>query len=80
MRSLPISLFLSISFPGFAADHALVMEVDHDLHQIYTETMQVLPETPDIDLLVPSDDQVAARLTAPIVTTFIDTEKISFER
>ena len=61
-------------------DHALVMEVDHDLHQVYTETMRVLPDPPDLDLLVPSEDQVAARITTPIVTTYIDTEKISFER
>lgn len=63
-----------------AVNSANVMEVDHDARQIYVETMQVQPQVPDISMLAPTDDQVAARLTSPIVTTYIDTEKISFER
>ena len=63
-----------------SADSATVMEIDHDMRQVFTETMQVLPQVPDISFLTPSDDAVAARLTAPIVTTYIDTGKISFER
>ena len=56
------------------------MEMDHDANQIYVETMQVAPEAPDISMLSPTEDQVAARVTSPIVTTYIDTDKISFER
>ena len=56
------------------------MEIDHDACQVFSETMRTLPAPPDISFLAPSDDQVAARLTNPIVTTYIDTEKISFER
>ena len=56
------------------------MEIDHDMQQVYTETMRVLPEPPDISVLLPSEDAVAARLTSPVVTTYIDTEKIAFER
>ena len=61
-------------------ESAIVMEIDHDARQVFQETMRVLPEPPDISFLRPSDDAVAARITAPIVTTYIDTEKIAFER
>lgn len=61
-------------------DVATVMEIDHDNHQVYTETMRIMPQPTDASLLAPSEEAVAARLTSPIVTTFIDTEKISFER
>lgn len=56
------------------------MEIDHDNHQVYTETMHIMPQPADAALLTPSEDTVAARLTSPIVTTYIDTDKISFER
>jgi GPCR-chaperone len=56
------------------------MEIDHDAHQVFTETIQVLPMQSDVSAMQPSEDAVAARLTAPIVTTYIDTEKITFER
>lgn len=61
-------------------DSALVMEIDHDAHQVFTERMQILPEPTDVEVLRPSEDQVAARITSPMVTTYIDTDKISFER
>lgn len=57
------------------------MEMDHDNHQVYSETIAVpAAGNPDVSFLMPSEDAVAARLTSPIVTTFIDTEKITFER
>ena len=59
---------------------AIVMEIDHDMHQVYQETLQVMPAPSDPSALVPSEDAVAARLTTPINTTYIDTDKISFER
>lgn len=62
------------------ADVASVMEIDHDARQVFTETIRVLSAAPDIALLKPSEEAVAARLTSPIVTTYIDTEKIAFER
>ena len=62
------------------ADSATVMEIDHDARQVFSETMRVLPEPPDVSNLMPSQDAIAARLTAPVVTTYIDTEKIAFER
>src|SRR6218665_1789574 len=63
-----------------AADVATVMEIDHDARQVFTEIIRVLPTPPDISLLRPSEEAVAARITSPIVTTYIDTEKIAFER
>ncbi|ELU00132.1 hypothetical protein CAPTEDRAFT_220273 [Capitella teleta] len=57
-----------------------VMEIDHDACQVHVDTMQVQPDPLDIALLAPTEDQVAARITSPIVTTYIDVEKISFER
>ncbi|CAH1802482.1 unnamed protein product [Owenia fusiformis] len=59
---------------------AVAMEVDHDASVVYTETMQVLPGPVDPNLLRPHEDAVAARLTTPLVTTYVDTDKISFER
>ncbi|XP_013416590.1 ankyrin repeat domain-containing protein 13D isoform X1 [Lingula anatina] len=61
-------------------NEATVMEVDHDIRQVYTETMRVLPSPPDPTALTPSEDAVVSRLTSPIVTTYLDTHKIAFER
>ncbi|KAK2169141.1 hypothetical protein LSH36_12g20034 [Paralvinella palmiformis] len=58
----------SFVFKG-GMESAIVMEIDHDARQVFQETMRVLPEPPDISFLRPSDDAVAARITAPIVTT-----------
>ena len=55
-------------------------EIDHDARAVYSEAMQLLTEPPAIASLRPSQDQVAARLTSPTQTTYIDTQKISFER
>ena len=62
-----------------AGDQATIMEIDHDSHQVFVERMRIISDT-DIQVLQPSNDTVTARLTAPIVTTYIDTDKISFER
>ena len=42
--------------------------------------LQVLADASDPSLLAASEDSIAARITSPIVTTYIDTDKISFER
>ncbi|KAH9383769.1 hypothetical protein HPB48_025539 [Haemaphysalis longicornis] len=63
-------------------DLALMMEVDHEGRQTHVEQMQVLP--PEyVDLtgsLRPSQEALSARLTSPVVATYVDTDKISFER
>lgn len=64
---------------NFVGDGATMMEIDHDAQQVYIDKMQVIP-TDNMQLLLPNCDVVSHRLTSPIVTTYIDTEKISFER
>uniref|UniRef100_A0A3Q2SNF5 Ankyrin repeat domain 13B n=1 Tax=Fundulus heteroclitus TaxID=8078 RepID=A0A3Q2SNF5_FUNHE len=60
---------------------AEVMEVDHDRQQVFCETL--CGSCAGLGLLgatQPSDEQVAARLSAPVVTTQLDTRNIAFER
>ncbi|XP_067935023.1 ankyrin repeat domain-containing protein 13B-like [Watersipora subatra] len=59
---------------------AKVLEIDHDAKVVYSETIKEITHSPNLDLLLPSSDQVSARLTAPVITTYINTEKIEFER
>ena len=56
------------------------MEIDHDKQEVFSETMQILPENFDMSVMEPSPNSICARLTNPVVTTYVDTEKISFER
>ncbi|KAK9503794.1 hypothetical protein O3M35_010276 [Rhynocoris fuscipes] len=60
-------------------DEATIMEVDHETQQVFIEQMRVLPEN-SLHILQPTPESVTARLTAPITTTYLDTDKISFER
>lgn len=59
---------------------AVVMEVDHDNQEVYSETIQIQQMPMLSSMLEPTEEEVAARLTSPIMTTFIDTDKIAFER
>nr|CAI5846460.1 unnamed protein product [Callosobruchus analis] len=59
-------------------DGATMMEIDHDLQQVYCEQMRTTDDA--LGILIPNEESVSQRLTTPIVTTYIDTEKISFER
>ncbi|KAK9887875.1 hypothetical protein WA026_000180 [Henosepilachna vigintioctopunctata] len=60
------------------SDGATMLEIDHDLKQVYCEEMRVPEET--VEVLLANQESVSQRLTTPIVTTYIDTDKISFER
>ncbi|XP_014478179.1 PREDICTED: ankyrin repeat domain-containing protein 13D isoform X1 [Dinoponera quadriceps] len=60
-------------------DGATMMEVDHETRKVYVEHMKLIGDD-NIQLMEPSEEGVIARLTNPIVTTYIDTDKISFER
>lgn len=70
------------------------MEVDHDRQLVFCEALSIssltgLPhgcvngDAGGLGLLAmvqPSEQQVAARLAAPVVTTQLDTRNIAFER
>ncbi|XP_032687957.1 ankyrin repeat domain-containing protein 13D [Odontomachus brunneus] len=60
-------------------DGATMMEVDHETRKVYVEHMKLIGDD-NVQLMEPSEEGVIARLTNPIVTTYIDTDKISFER
>lgn len=56
-----------------------MMEVDHETKQVHMEQMQVL--SPDnLPTVQKNAEAISARLTSPIVTTYVDTDKINFER
>ncbi|KAF7989260.1 hypothetical protein HCN44_010842 [Aphidius gifuensis] len=69
---------LSYVFKG-QSDGAVMMEVDHETKKVYVEHIKLIDDE-NIQLMAPSDEGILARLTNPIVTTYVDTDKISFER
>ncbi|XP_013784163.1 ankyrin repeat domain-containing protein 13D-like [Limulus polyphemus] len=63
-------------------DGAVMMEVDHEVGQVYVEQMGVVPpHVADFSSTLRSPTEaVSTRLTTPIITTCINIDKISFER
>lgn len=62
-------------------DNAVMMEIDHEANQVYVEQLSVLPtQLATSGALRPSSEAIDSRLTTPIVITYVDTDKISFER
>lgn len=61
-------------------DGATMMEVDHETGQVYVENMRTLPPDQAQAYMRPHPGMLSQRLTTPIAITYIDTEKISFER
>jgi len=59
---------------------ATFLEVDHEAHRVYVEEIQIIPLDQGLEIMRPSDDAIASRLFAPIVSFDVDTKKISFER
>lgn len=78
--SLPCQIFnYAIFIKG--ADRAVLLEMDHEAKEVFVEELRTLQEEQVARrLMVPSDDAVVSRLTSPIVHTYVDTGKISFER
>uniref|UniRef100_A0AAV2MSA1 Ankyrin repeat domain-containing protein n=1 Tax=Knipowitschia caucasica TaxID=637954 RepID=A0AAV2MSA1_KNICA len=62
--------------------HAVLMEVNHDDKVVDTERFNISQEMEDVTLesMQPAEQEVAKRLTTPIVNTFLDTKDIAFER
>ncbi|GAA6085274.1 ankyrin repeat domain-containing protein 13A [Tachysurus ichikawai] len=61
---------------------AELMEVNHDDELVDTERFDITRELDEVtlDSMQPDQQEVAKRLTTPIVNTFLDTKDISFER
>ncbi|XP_064892921.1 ankyrin repeat domain-containing protein 13B isoform X2 [Columba livia] len=60
---------------------AVVMEIDHDRRVVYSETLALAGHDQEVLLAAvqPTEEQVMGRLTAPVVTTQLDTKNIAFE-
>ncbi|KAM4795772.1 ankyrin repeat domain-containing protein 13B isoform 2-T2 [Rhinophrynus dorsalis] len=61
---------------------AVVMEIDHDRRVVFSETLTLGSQDNEVLLAAvqPTEEQAMSRLTAPVVTTQLDTKNISFER
>ncbi|KAM6965641.1 ankyrin repeat domain-containing protein 13A [Aplochiton taeniatus] len=59
-----------------------LMEVNHDEEVVDTERFDISREMEDVtlDSMQPAQQEVAKRLTSPIINTFLDTKEIAFER
>ncbi|XP_076855233.1 ankyrin repeat domain-containing protein 13A [Brachyhypopomus gauderio] len=59
-----------------------LMEVNHDEEVVDTERLDISREMEEVtlDSMQPNEQEVAKRLTTPIVNTYLDTKDISFER
>uniref|UniRef100_A0A3Q2PKF7 Ankyrin repeat domain 13A n=1 Tax=Fundulus heteroclitus TaxID=8078 RepID=A0A3Q2PKF7_FUNHE len=62
--------------------HAELMEVNHDDGVVDTERFNISQEMEEVTLesMQPAEQEVAKRLTTPIVNTYLDTKDIAFER
>lgn len=58
------------------------MEVNHDDEVVDTERFNISQEMEDVTLesMQPAEQEIAKRLTTPIVNTYLDTKDIAFER
>lgn len=58
------------------------MEVNHDDKVVDIERFNISQEIEDVTLesMQPAEQEVAKRLTTPIVNTYLDTKDIAFER
>ena len=59
-----------------------MLEVNHDEEVVDTDRFDISREIEDVTLnsMQPAEQEVAKRLTTPIVNTFLDTRHIAFER
>uniref|UniRef100_A0A8D3CJQ0 Ankyrin repeat domain 13A n=1 Tax=Scophthalmus maximus TaxID=52904 RepID=A0A8D3CJQ0_SCOMX len=62
--------------------YAELMEVNHDDEVVDTERFNISQEMEDVTLesMQPAEQEVAKRLTTPIVNTYLDTKDIAFDR
>lgn len=74
--------FKQTSAFAFVDSCAELMEVNHDDEVVDTERFNISQEIEDVTLesMQPAEQEVAKRLTTPIVNTYLDTKEIAFER
>ncbi|KAM9394034.1 ankyrin repeat domain-containing protein 13A isoform 2-T2 [Pholidichthys leucotaenia] len=62
--------------------YAELIEVNHDDEVVDTERFNISQEMEDVTMesVQPAEQEVAKRLTTPIVNTYLDTKDIAFER
>lgn len=62
--------------------YAELMEVNHDDEVVDIERFNISQEREDVTLesMQPAEQEVAKRLTTPIINTYLDTKDIAFER
>nr|CAG4640900.1 EOG090X0784 [Eulimnadia texana] len=72
----------SFMFKGESENKAVLMEINHETRDVYIEELRTEASALELadTLTAPSPQAVEARITTPIVNTFLDIEKISFER
>lgn len=75
-------MFHSVCLCPLADACTELMEVNHDEQVVDTERFDISREIEDVtlDSMQPAEQEVAKRLTTPIVNTFLDTRDIAFER
>ncbi|EDO35877.1 predicted protein, partial [Nematostella vectensis] len=56
------------------------LEIDHERRRVWTETLSLRYCTLDLDSTKPSEEVITSRMTSPLVTTILDTDKIAFQR
>lgn len=54
-------------------------EIDHDTRTVYCEEMKII-SLEELETYVQSEEQISSRLVTPLVLTYVDTDKINFER
>lgn len=56
--------------------------MNHDEEVVDTEWFNISQEMEDVTLesMQPAEQEVAKRLTTPVVNTYLDTKEIAFER
>lgn len=75
-------MLLSLTFLLLIDSCTELMEVNHDEEVVDTERFNISQEIEDVtlDSMQPAEQEVAKRLTSPIVNTYLDTKDIAFER
>lgn len=75
-------MFHSVCLCPLADTWTELLEVNHDEEVVDTDRFDISREIEDVtlDSMQPAEQEVAKRLTTPIVNTFLDTRHIAFER